>query len=699
MKQLFSFLHGNFLLRAFPAVLLIFAASNSFAFNVTNLKATYHDGQVFLTWTDPSEVNLQYNIYRSTSKFTNSSQLTAAKLMGFVRDNSGTNIHLSDLEQQDVNYKIQSGGAPLANNQGLYVITCTGNQSYYYAVTITSLSNGSENKMIIAGQNSLSSSIAETIAQPVPVFQDSILAVGGEYKKWFVQFVNNQETPLYPAMNSTGSYGFNFYVTKRGTATDYPLVIVYEGQGGAATQGVGLDGSVTNCYIIGVYDWLPIPSGNGDIGVGDNTYFCCYHESFNIYSDEGTIPVSGVVKTFVQKRIMQAVHWLESSLPIDETRVYTKGVSATGFGALLTAVLYPKEIAAAYCTVEPMFVKPVGAQGDLYRQMWGATESALNSDVDFPSSLVKLPVYTVLDSRKMVDIDETSGLPLIFDVHGKKDKTVAWSPYIINWFDSLEQNHVGGVFYWDQRSHSGTGKNFTSEETTPDFYRYQTTKSYPAFTNCSINQNPGNGSPSSGAPYGAINGYLDWEDDITDDDCSYTLHVFVKDFYVGGVLDPAQYNTCTADVTLRRLQSFHPVTGQTIKWKNFDASNTKIQSGTILYNGGLITLSGVTINKSGNRLEFKISNCQKNGTAVNDNDSEQEVSFIKSANGYTAQMLIQEDEKVMMKTYDMMGRLVKQDNFYMSAGANTIDIAAPGSGIFLIAFEGTSFSYTGKLFF
>ena len=62
-------------------------------------------------------------------------------------------------------------------------------------------------------------------------------------------------------------------------------------------------------------------------------------------------------------------------------------------------------------------------------------------------------------------------------------------------------------------------------------------------------------------------------------------------------------------------------------------------------------------------------------------------------------MLIPQDENVQMKTYDLMGRLVKQENFFMNAGTNTIDIPAPGSGIFVLELQGASFSYTGKLFF
>src|SRR4249920_2611588 len=87
------------------ALCFSFAGLNqSFGYTVTNISATYSNGQVFITWTNPS-TNLQYNVYRSTTKLTAQSQLTPDKLVGFVRDNSGKNIHMSMLQGEDIYYK------------------------------------------------------------------------------------------------------------------------------------------------------------------------------------------------------------------------------------------------------------------------------------------------------------------------------------------------------------------------------------------------------------------------------------------------------------------------------------------------------------------------------------------------------------------------------------------------------------------
>jgi hypothetical protein len=330
--------------------------------------------------------------------------------------------------------------------------------------------------------------------------------------------------------------------------------------------------------------------------------------------------------------------------------------------------------------------------------MWGDAKDQLKSDVHVPNESGFLPAYTVLDNRQMVNINRKSEMPLVFDVHGKKDITISWSPWIIEWYDSLQNNHVGGVFYWDQRNHSGNGKNFENEETTPDFYRYQTNKSYPAFSHCTIDQNPGNGTSTNGDPFGALNGYLDWDDDITDNKCDYTITVMVKNQYVGGGLGQEQYTTCKTDITFRNQQNFHPVNGASINWKNYNDDNDLIQSGSLNYGDGPITLKAVTVNKSGNRIELKINSCQRVEGSTLESPKPQ-MFFTHSSNGYTAHVDVIADQNSSLYVYDLMGRVMMNKKVYLQAGSNDFEIPAFGSGIFIIELRGDFFTDTKKLFF
>ena len=81
---------------------------------------------------------------------------------------------------------------------------------------------------------------------------------------------------------------------------------------------------------------------------------------------------------YVQRRYIEAIHWAKNNLPIDQGRIYTKGTSQTGHGALLTAALIPEEIAAVYAQVEPVTLVPGTSILD---QMWGNSSSKLNTDV------------------------------------------------------------------------------------------------------------------------------------------------------------------------------------------------------------------------------------------------------------------------------------------------------------------------------
>jgi len=687
--EIFSFLP---LRRLSLALLLLFVQSwtSSSGAVVTNIKASCRSGQVFITWTNPSGSNFQYNVYRSTTPFTASNQLTSSTYLGFVRDSSSKNIRLSTLSVP-VFYKIKKDASPLLSTQGLYVATCIKNKSYYYAVTVTKLSNNSEAKTLTAGSNTLSAPVSESVKTPQPVYQFTEIWLYGDTVDRYVQFVDNQETALYPAMNNTGSYGFNFYLMKRGSATKYPLIVLFEELWETSITGNGKDEfqnkDVNNCYILGVDDWVPVPQTNGTLG--SETHWFGYQENFNIYSNTNPIPVSGVVKSYTQRRYIQALHWVEDNFSIDKSRVYTVGVSAGGYGALMTATLIPDEIAAVYAVVEPF---SGGTTSDIFMEMWGDLYSELSTDILDWQTGQPIKVGDILRLSSMMEINQGRDLPILFDIHGKNDETVIWTEGTTTWYDSMRTHHDGGVSYWDQRMHDGTGANFTDKETTPDFYRYQTNKSFPAFSNCSIDQNAGDGSPASGAQIGSINGYLDWKDDIEDKACSYKINLLLKDFYVGGVLYQDQYNTCTTDIAFRRLQNFKPMNGDVIKWKNFDASNNKIQSGTITFDGNLLKLKGIIVNKAGNQVTLTIQNCTSRvadedaGDAMSQTE-DSPVYFTKSADGYRAHINVTENQSAEISMIDLLGRRVMSIPVNLNAGMNEFDIPSIQPGIFLVVIK------------
>ena len=113
-------------------------------------------------------------------------------------------------------------------------------------------------------------------------------------------------------------------------------------------------------------------------------------------------------------------------------------------------------------------------------------------------------------------------------------KRFHWLDTTLNSTSAGWQMVLGPAFTWRTECNSDA-------ETTPDYRRFYSNRSYPAFSYCSINQNPKLALPTDGDPYGAINGYLDWKDkSISDKPCGYSIKCFIKDLYVGG---PARRDT------------------------------------------------------------------------------------------------------------------------------------------------------------
>jgi hypothetical protein len=119
----------------------------------------------------------------------------------------------------------------------------------------------------------------------------------------------------------------------------------------------------------------------------------------------------------------------------------------------------------------------------------------------------------------------------------------------------------------------------------------------PAFSHCSLDDNPGNGDPADGDPCGQINGYLLWED---------AGQVDGKDRWEATVylVSTAPSERCTVDITPRHCREFKPRPGEKLKWTNTSEGAGKlIQSGEVAADQwGLVSLPKVIVEKGKNRI-------------------------------------------------------------------------------------------------
>lgn len=209
--------------------------------------------------------------------------------------------------------------------------------------------------------------------------------------------------------------------------------------------------------------------------------------------------------------------------------------------------------------------------------------------------------YDFLNDGYMMHANENNSLPIIFAQSGRNDSLTGWAEKI-PFYDSVNANNAGGFYFWDTRGHTNAGRTWNS---VPNPYRYSTAQSYPAFSNCSIDNNPGDGNKTNGDSVGTINGYLNWNDPIIDEPYLWQVTLYINNISTAkGIFVGA--DSCTVEITPKRLQQFSGISGDSIDWINYSSTNDIIQKGGFIYNGGPINIPNVKMYKATNTLELYI---------------------------------------------------------------------------------------------
>jgi len=583
--------------RFLPTLVLVsFLLSSKFssAATVTNISAYSKNGQVFCTWSNLNFKGVLYNLYKSDSPIQFGSQLADCQYLGFVTDSSSLNKRYSEVIHQHVYLKLDSLAAPLDSLIGLFVATSEQMGGFYYAVT--TVVNGIEDTAIVPGKNSLIDPVAENIGKPLPIFQ-YVEMPGGFYVEVYVLFTTSTSTLHFPQMTNVGSYPFNFSVLKKGTATLHPLTLRLPGGGGTFLSAISSN-VLQNEYRISMDDILPDEA--------HATWFG-FHENYDIYNAKvNSPPTTGINRDYYLERMNYALDWAIHSLPVDSNSVYCSGGSAGASGSFFEAIMNHNRIAAAAITV-PKFDLSFLNDPDTTNLYNTGKDGRLKADTllglvstNLPTNLGPL-TYELLNGGWLAHAFADDNLPLLFAVNGKKDTITGWAEKI-GYYDSVNANRLGGYYYWDMRKHSNVNSEWLFS---PNLFRYHLNLSFPAFSNCSANHDYGDGHANSGDSVGAINGFLDWGDDITDDTGHYELKVFMNDLSTISYTFTAP-DSCTTDITLRRLQNFSVPINALIQW-HVEHQAEVVQQDSFIYKGGLITLPTVKIYKDTSVIKVTFS--------------------------------------------------------------------------------------------
>ncbi|MBX7107987.1 MAG: T9SS type A sorting domain-containing protein [Chitinophagales bacterium] len=554
---------------------------------VTKLKGKYKHGQVFLTWKNLS-ADVYYKVYRSTSPIVNSIQLAGCEYLGHTDNNSAQDHNLSAHNGVVSYFRIDSNDIPLNSGTGLFVATTLEDGSYYYAVT--TVLNEMEDISVNSGANATVLPIGEAVATVMPVFQQHF-PIGSETVDIYTTFYSTKRAVGEALQNKAGYISLDFAVNPHFSGEGLHAIEVFF-HGGGEDFLWNMQKPPGNLIQIGMEDILP--NEESDLGYGSN-------ENYDFYKDntENQVPVTGINYDYQQEITKLTIDWALMHFPADSNRIYLKGTSMGAGSAFMYAIAHPEKIAAVFLSV-PCFNYSFEHDYDPDCALNEGNQARLDGDIKFGtvnSNLMSnkgIPFYNAVNGGWIIHAYREKNFPMIFAINGKHDEMVGWTEKTI-FYDSVKANHTGGYFFWDQRNHAGV--NSTWNDAAFDLFRYASNRSFPAFAHCSNDEDYGIGDDITGAAFGTVNGSLDWdESSIADSTTSWEVKLFARNLYTKSGQLVNYPDSCTADITPRRLQHCIISPGAVYAW-TVTHDNTVVQSGQQVYNGGLIVLPGIKIYK------------------------------------------------------------------------------------------------------
>ena len=433
----------------------------------------------------------------------------------------------------------------------LYVHTPAADGKAYYAVT--AMKDGTENTAVSAA-NSLAKPIAEKVRTPVPLKYYVVNStLRGKSDKATVYEYLFWATPPFANLPDNRPKHVGIAV-----AADYkapgPLLVnlgrAWAEQRGAIMLAVEPAGDL--CYI----------DGRGTLK--------SYAESKLEY--------------YPEKYFFHVVNWALKQWKVDPARI--SGVSGL---SLHLAIRHP-EIFGVFFPNRPNYFE------NDFDQKWNPASRSLPGRIG-PPDLVKAPDgkspgWDVFDMTWYLAQDPGKDVPFMVCLftqpkdgnhgaeYGWQDDPKGWAalrdvrqPYVAQWGG-------GGI----------------AREVRAGLYGLRWDKSVPAFSNGSLDNNPGNGDPDDGEPWGQINGYLFWDyASIVDKPDRWEMTV--------SLVASSPEDACTVDVTPRHRKAFNPKPGTIVRWTNAPMSGGQAASGTAKVDKfGLVTLKRTPVTKGKNRI-------------------------------------------------------------------------------------------------
>lgn len=517
--------------------------------------------------------HVRYRVYRSSRRIDSVVGLTPVAELPPL---TGWNIdYFGDLrpEHMALRYVVQEGRPPVSPETGICAVNPAEAGEAYYAVT--AVIAGRENTQV-GPANSLTAPVREVVGPGVPVLQRT------EQPKEF-NYVRNPTLHYFVRWESPPN------CSRQGMPIDY-LVAVPEQPAQPAPVGIHL-----HCWggsLNGGYGWW-YQAEQGHLLLASNQvpydWWTGYHERYWDGPADQAKWETGVVRPYSQRRLLSFLDWMTTRWKLDLTRTHVAGSSMGGSGAPMFAIRHPERIAWAASWVGVH----VPVQSPTFRSSYANVYGQPDWKVKFEDGT---PVWDYFDDTWYLRKYPQAEIGLIAFSNGKNDGGIGWRQ-AVEFYRALQETRRPHVFVWGQQGHGQRAvlPISLSDRFLPLDLRID--QSQPAFTRCSLDDDPGDGEPASGDSQGQSNQYLFWEtSDIVDTPDRWEMTV--------GLIDRAPQEVCTVDITPRRVQQFKPTPGTQVRWTNRSlADSTAAASGTATVDPlGLVTLPAVQVGKGKQRI-------------------------------------------------------------------------------------------------
>ncbi len=571
------------------------------------IKTFHNSGQTFIVFEEISKVDwahsptnrelyeahqkinkaysIVYRIYKDDKPITSLKQLKPIrKIKAFSGWN--TEIHGINTKNRDaeaITYVCNTADGPLKPYQGLAVISSEQAGDAYYAITV-SVNDKVFNTIKPAVNTTLKVSEKPDTAEPV--LQKALL------------------NSYFAGIPDTNSYFYTRWEPEKFSAIpDRPFdYLVVKPTTNSKTAAAGLhlhcwDGNLASGY----GPWTK--QGKDSILVSSNMFpydwWTGYQEKHydlndDFYARRAQDYVGSVVRPYTTERLLSFVDWMQQSgqWQFDLDKLFVSGYSMGGAGATMMAIRYPDNI--AWCKGEAGVHNPNNSPEYklAYERVYGQSDyQPLYED--------GTPAFDYYNDIWYLKKHRDKGLGLIIYSNGKNDDKVGWEQ-AVNFTKTLQETKQPHIFWWGQEGHQQPSKLPVNLSRDQMLLNLKVKQSLPAFTNCSLDDDYGDGDPLVGDKVGQVNGYLTWNPDtIVDETDRWQIELkLIKD---------APRRSCTVDITARKLQKFKLVAGQELKYSIVRQSDQAVigKGKIIVDNDGLFTIKSVIISKEPCKLSVE----------------------------------------------------------------------------------------------